>query len=51
MCHPTLPVAQVPVHKLPVVSGFVAADLFVALHCVLIIDAGVRIAEEARVQQ
>ena len=46
----TSPVAQVPVHKLPVVSGFVAAVLFVALLCVLISDAGVRVTEEARVQ-
>jgi hypothetical protein len=46
---PTSPVAQVPVHKLPVVSGFVAAVLFVTLHCVLVSDAGVSVTEEARV--
>jgi hypothetical protein len=43
---PASPVAQVPVYKLPVVSGHVASVLLVTVHC----DAGVRVTEEALVE-
>ena len=47
----TWPVALVPVHKLPVVLAYVDADLCVVLDCVAVRDAGIRVTEEARVQQ